>query len=103
MRLFGITRATVSHIGGCRDDNRVATTFEMTPGHFETVGGPKIRGRNMNRKLRYQDVAEEFESVGEDEFKRRYLTESLWDRLQRTKNEMREEYRQNRIDKGLSL
>ena len=102
-RLFGISHATVSHIGGCRNDNRVATTFEMTPGHTETLGGPTIKHRNNNRKPRYQEVAAEFETLGEDEFKRRYFTESLWDRLQRTKNEMKGEYRQNRLDKGLSL
>ena len=90
-RLFGLSRATVSHLGGCRDDDRVATTFEMTPGHFETLGGPNINPRQEGRRPRYQDVAREFESLGEDEFMRRYMTESLWSRLQRTKAEMREE------------
>jgi hypothetical protein len=102
-RLFGLAHGTVSTIGGCRDDDRKPVTFEMTPGHNETVGGPKIRGRNMNRKPRYQDVAQEFESLGEDAFMRRYLTPGLNVRLQNTLREMREEYRQNRLDKGLSL
>lgn len=100
-RLFNITRSTVSYIGGCRDDTRKPVTFEMAPGHFETVGGPQLVSRNMNRKPRYQEVAAEFESLGEDEFLRRYLTPGLWDRLNEVKAKIRAEYRQMRIDKGL--
>ena len=49
--MFGISRSTVSYIAGCREDNKVATTFEMTHGHYETVGGPKIAELRPDRKL----------------------------------------------------
>ena len=99
-RMFGISLATVSHIGGCRNDNRKPTTFEMTPDHYETVGGPRIKHRNMNRKPRYQEVAEEFETLGEDEFKRKYLTPGLADRANRAEREIRAEIAEKRKKRG---
>ena len=95
-RMFGISRSTVSYIAGCREDNRVATTFEMTPGHFETVGGPKIVTRNTDRKPRYQEVAAEFETLGEEAFLERYLSRGLVQRSDKAWSEICAEYRKKR-------
>ena len=99
-RMFKVSLSTVSHIGGCRDDDRKSTTFEMVPGHYETVGGPKIKHRNMNRKPRYQEVAEEYETLGDDEFKRQYLTKELARRADGAEAEIRAEKAEKRKKRG---
>ena len=99
-QMWGISRATVSYIAGCRDDNRTSTTFEMTPGHYETVGGPQIAERNPTRKPRYQEVAREYETLGDDEFKRRYLTKGLMQRADRAEAEIRAEIAEKRKKRG---
>lgn len=95
-RMFGISRSTVSYIAGCREDNRVATTFETVPGHFETLGGPKIKHRNVNRKPRYQEVADEFETLGEDAFLERYLSKGLVQRSNKAWSEICAEFRKKK-------
>ena len=99
-RMFKVSVSTVSHIGGCRGDDRKPVTFEMTPGHYETVGGPRIKHRNMNRKPRYAAVAAEYETLGDDEFKRRYLTKGLMQRANRAEAEIRAEIAEKKKKRG---
>lgn len=75
--MFDISRATASHIAGCRDDTREPVTIEAA-GHSETLpGGALNRWRRPQRRDRYRKVAAEFESLGEAEFNRRYFTPTV--------------------------
>lgn len=77
-KAFDLSAPTVSLIAGCRQDRREPVTLSIDDGtrvHNETNGTRNLtRTRNLNRKPKYQAVEEEFESLGEPEFMRRYYT-----------------------------
>lgn len=109
-RVFGLSRTSVSHLAGCRDDTRPPITMELPDLQTFTeevltddkqstrrfvdvvrrnvrtyvVGDLNItRGRRpaANRPARYQDVAREFNHLGYDAFKTVYFTEEWQRRL----------------------
>ena len=86
---FGVTRATVSAIGGCRDDEREPVIMEVG-GHTEKLYTNCLaKRRDPDRHRRYQDVAQEFERLGEDEFFRRYFTDDVVDLMRTAKARMK--------------
>ena len=107
-RVFGLSRTSVSYLGGCRNDTRPPLTMELpdlqvfteevltddkqSTRRFVdvtrrnvrtyTVGDLNItRGRSPGRKPRYREIAREFESLGYETFKSTYFTEEWRRRL----------------------
>ena len=85
---FNLSKTSVSHLAGCRNDNRIETT--MTVGDLtETFASPSITKRRYpERKPRYQDVAREWTRLGETEFLRIYYTRQIDAELRNTMREM---------------
>ena len=82
---YELSRATVSQIGGCRDDERRPIIMEVG-GHAETLHAINItRRRTEDRKPRYQAVAREFDRLGEAEFLARYFTPAVRAKVGRVK------------------
>lgn len=74
---FYLSRTSVSNLAGCRNDLREATRIEVGP-LAETHPSPSLTQRKyLNRKLRYQNVAREFDRLGEAEFLRLYYTRQI--------------------------
>ena len=76
---YGVTRATVSNISGCleEDPTPVRTRLAYEPGGpvtEEPYVSDHNQRRNPNRTRHYEDVAREFEALGEYSFNERYLT-----------------------------
>jgi hypothetical protein len=68
--VFNLSETTVSNLAGCIDDDR-APIADLDGGLHD----PNLtRGRDPERVQRYRAVAEEFNRLGEAEFKRRYYT-----------------------------
>lgn len=113
---FGISRIAVSQLGGClARDPRPYSVELVAEKHRVPVLGPddkpaggfkfvstgamleKRTSRDMNenrspvRKRRYQDVAQEFERLGEEAFFQRYYTEAIHLRLMKVKHSVDEE------------
>ena len=86
-RVFGLSKTSISYLGGCRADTRPPVTMELPdidgrPPRTYTVGDLNItRGRSPDRKPRYQEVAREFNRLGYDLFKSTYFTEEWQRRL----------------------
>lgn len=87
-KAFGISRASVSYIGGCVPiDNRPPVTIEIG-GHVETLADINLTRRRLaGRKPRYQDVTDEFVRLGPDLFIQRYVTAELRDKLIRLRDQ----------------
>ena len=70
-KAFGLSSASVSYLAGCRPiDDRKPVTITIDDGqrlHSETHTPPNLNmRRSSDRKPRYQDVAREFDRLGED-------------------------------------
>lgn len=88
-QMFGLSRATVSAIAGCREDDRRARIIEFedeasNKTRSEAIGddGHLTKRRYIARKQRYQRIADEFEYLGADEFRRKYYTPLIHERMQ---------------------
>jgi hypothetical protein len=75
--VFGLSETSISFLAGCRTDDRAP--LEDLDGGLHDLN--LTRGRRGDRRPRYQDVATEFERLGEREFLRRYLTPSIYERI----------------------
>ena len=74
---FRLSKTSVSHLAGCREDQRTETVMTVGP-YTETFPNPSLTSRrHPDRKPRYQDVAAEFARLGADAFLDRYFTEQL--------------------------
>jgi hypothetical protein len=94
-RAFGVSAATVSHIGGCleQDPDPTRRRIVFKGSHFEERIDTRDhnQGRSMNRALHYETVAREFEALGVAEFNRRYLTNEVMERVKRARAQLRAE------------
>lgn len=72
--MYGLSRASVSYLAGRAPDKAPAIVeipYRNSRGDFihEEIGGRDMgRKRNPDRKLRYQDVVDEYQRLGENEF-----------------------------------
>jgi hypothetical protein len=79
-RTFRISPQTVSHIGGCleNDPDPYRTVFDPAT---DLAAGREYHDHNAarspSRRRHYPIVAREFEALGADEFMRRYLTPDI--------------------------
>ena len=82
---FGLSRASISALTNCRKDTRGPVVMEL-PGARDIAMGDlnmtRLRRSNATRKPRYQDVAREFERLGETAFIQTYFTPHLKARIQ---------------------
>lgn len=100
-RMFGLSRATVSYIEGCRDDNRKSEKLEIA-GYSETIGPRRNSDRRMiQRKERYKDVAEEFDRLGEKEFLQVYYPRTMEERAETAFRQLRAEKKVKKVNKWL--
>ena len=89
---FGVSRITVSQIGGAT--SKPIPSWQDPDRHrppYKLEDPPKPRTRDPNRAPRYRAVAREFELLGEDAFIRRYYTEDIHTRLTRVRNDIENE------------
>ena len=87
-KAFGLSSASVSYLAGCRPiDDRKPVTITIDDGqrlHSETHTPPNLNmRRSPDRKPRYQDVAREFDRLGEETFLRTYYTADIDARIER--------------------
>ena len=87
-KAFGLSSASVSYLAGCRPiDDRKPVTITIDDGqrlHSETHTPPNLNmRRSADRKPRYQDVAREFDRLGEEMFLRTYYTADIDARIER--------------------
>lgn len=87
-KAFGLSSASVSYLAGCRPiDDRKPVTITIDDGqrlHSETHIPPNLNmRRSSDRKPRYQDVAREFDRLGETMFLRTYYTADIDARIER--------------------
>ena len=87
-KAFGMSSASVSYLAGCRpiDDRRPVTiAIDRRPRlRSETITPPNLNmRRSPDRKPRYQDVAREFDRLGETMFLRTYYTADIDARIER--------------------
>lgn len=87
-KAFGLSSATVSYLAGCRpiDDRKpVSIAFNInTPEIVETITPTNLNTRrSSDRRPRYQDVAREFDRLGEEMFLRTYYTVDIDARIER--------------------
>lgn len=99
-KVFNISRATVSYIAGCRDDNRNSVIVEQDSGllddnglpvvYRETIGadGHLTKNRSADRRFRYQDIVDEFERLGAETFVRKYYTQEIHLKMRQVWKEM---------------
>lgn len=75
---FSLSETSVSFIAGCRNDTRAPFTNEIgTPSTDPNL----TRDRSPSRKPRYQDVAAEFDRLGELEFIKTYYHSTYRDSI----------------------
>ena len=88
-KAFDVSRATVSLIAGCRNDRRKPVTFEIGE-HSETLQTKNLTRRHSDgRKVRYSHIEDEFDSLGEAEFIRRYYTSYVQSRIKNAKSQIK--------------
>ena len=97
-KAFGLNPVTVSYLNGClqQDPNPTRRTTKWTgEGDGEIVETPDDHNahRDPRRRRRYEDVGMEFEALGEEEFASRYMTPSVYARIQKAHNEHKAERR----------
>ena len=87
---FGLSRPSISALANCRKDTRGPVTMELPD--YNSEGTPILRThivghlnitplRRSERKPRYQDVAAEFDRLGETAFIQTYYTPQLKARI----------------------
>ena len=75
--VFDLSETTVSNLAGCIHDDRAP--IEDLDGGLHDIN--LTRGRAPDRTPRYRAVAQEFNRLGELEFKRRYYTPDIHERI----------------------
>jgi hypothetical protein len=94
-RAFGISATTASNIAGCLEYDPHPYQREMVYDEASKAMVERTRERdhnrtrNPNRSRRYEDVAREFEALGEAEFNRRYVTEEIFNRARLANRQLR--------------
>lgn len=91
-KVFGISKVTVSYLNGCLQydpsPTRSRLAFRDGKPVEETFERDHNRSRNPARVQHYENVAREFEALGEHAFNRRYLTPAIFDRVEKAKREI---------------